>query len=123
MLPVNDIESFLNAEIHGLTNEKRWASGTTTTNTGTPQTISISGLNFKPSYIIIGGTEKNSGVYIQIASTPTGSTQLKDDAYTSYVNVGPTSNVTKTDGGFTYEITASGSRNEFNTTIEWYAFE
>ncbi|TGV05555.1 hypothetical protein EN829_054470, partial [Mesorhizobium sp. M00.F.Ca.ET.186.01.1.1] len=56
------------------------------------QTIAISGLSFQPRIIVIHGYVSNESRYLQIASTPDGSTQLQDDAYSGYVNVGQTTN-------------------------------
>ncbi|MGE5455488.1 MAG: immunoglobulin-like domain-containing protein [Ignavibacteriales bacterium] len=96
------------------------ATGTATVNAS--ETITVSGLSFTPSVVIVRGYADGQR-YIAIASTPQTTTGLQDDAYTSYLNVGDTT-CTKTAGGFTYVIGDNG-RNKFGsgTVVTWYAFK
>ncbi|MEK3745861.1 hypothetical protein NST23_24620 [Brevibacillus sp. FSL K6-0770] len=111
----------ITAKILQVKTGKKYATGTTAITTPN-QTIVVSGLSFQPRVIIVHGSVSGESSYLQVASTPDGSTQLQDDPYNGYVNVGQTANVTKTVNGFTYEI-GDNQRNKWSSPVTWYAFE
>ena len=100
--------------------ENKMATGTAIVNAS--ETITVTGLNFTPKFVVIRGYAEDLR-YIALASTPLTTTGLNDDAYSSYLNVGNTT-CTKVSGGFTYVVGDNG-RNKFGsgTVITWYAYE
>ena len=102
--------------VAGSVTERKYATG----NASPSQTLTVSGLSFEPTVVIVYGPDIY-GSNTQVSASPSISTELTSNSTTSPVSI-TTGTFTPSASGFSMELWANGSSHYFNNTVTWYAF-
>lgn len=131
VIPTDPTFNDLASAIGGISTGKKWASGSTRVNGGTVLSLSVTGLSFRPSYVMAYSTSASEGVKISIIADGYNYYSARNQNWSSNAGVGgyihelqkDTANVGSAGFSLTVIKLASYLNPIPGDTINWIAFE